>query len=232
MVKVFKNIWKKFIKSQYEYWFKTTNPKEEYYNNKYPKKIIYYYGRYIPNKGKYKVDLRNFFINSNSDELQNIVKSMKEKSDDKKAVFCQKWVKDNIRYVSDKIQFGIPEYWEYPQETLYTKKGDCDDGAILMANLMLASGIPYWKIRLNAGNVYDKKGKNLGGHCWVNYYYEKEDKWVTMDWCFYPNLVSLRERPNYKDEFIYGNGIVWFSWNQKYSFAKSTTDMYKLEHIC
>ena len=200
---------------------KSTDPLEEYYNSKYPKKELSYSGRYIPGYGKYSVDVRDFFVNPNSKELQEIVKPWLNLSDDEKAYKCQEYVFSNIRYTSDKSNYGLPEYWAYPQETLKTKKGDCDDGAILIANLMLASGIPYWKIRINAGNVYNYQAKPLGGHAWCNYYYEKGNRWVSMDWCFYPNLMELSERPDYKDEMIYGYGSVWFSFNKKYAFSKT-----------
>ncbi len=205
---------------------------EDYYNNKYPKRTIYYNGRTIPNYGKYSIDVRDFFVNPNSDELQRIVKDIKNWNDDRKALYCQKWVKNNISYVSDKTNFNMPEYWAYPQEVLHLKKDDCDGGAILMANLMLASGIPYWKIRLNAGRVYNSSGTYLGGHCWLNYFYEKASMWVSMDWCFYSKLTPLDQRPDYKNETIYGYGEVWFSWNSRFSFAKSTakkTDEIKIK---
>lgn len=201
----------------------TPHSKEEYYNNKYPTQVIYYKGRSIPNHGSYSTDIRGFFINPISNELRKIAIGWNGKIDDAKALACQKFVKNVVTYVSDKSSVGLNEYWQYPQETLYLLKGDCDDGSILMANLMLASGIPYWKVRLNAGNVYDLNGEYLGGHAWLNYYYEKEDKWISMDWCFYPKLSPLKDRPDYKDEVIYGKGNVWFSWNQKYAFAKSTS---------
>ncbi|MHA1470388.1 MAG: transglutaminase-like domain-containing protein [Candidatus Asgardarchaeia archaeon] len=185
--------------------------KERFWNNKYPKAIITYSGRFIPNYGKYEIDVRAFFINPVCSELQTIVKNWKSLSDDEKALKCQLWVKDNITYVSDKTDFGLEEYWEYPQETLKTRKGDCDDGAILIANLMLASGIPYWKIRLTAGDVD-------GGHAYVTYYCEEKNYWVACDWCYLPDTRPINQRPDYKDSPIYKE--VWFSWNQKYAFHK------------
>lgn len=48
------------------------------------------------------------------------------------------FVRDNIQYVSD--PYG-KEYIAQPIETLKTGAGDCDDGAILLANLLEAVGI-------------------------------------------------------------------------------------------
>ena len=196
------------------------NPLEKKLNNKYPKKTIVYKGRSIPNYGNYELGVRNFFVNSNSSELQKIAGKWKKLPDDEKAVECQKWVKKYIKYVSDKKQYGMSEYWAYPSETLKTKRGDCDDQAILDANLMMASGIPYWKIRLSAGNVYDKKGKPMGGHCFVCYYVEEKDYWVAHDTTFYPDLRPINQRSDYKESILYGKGEVWFSWNKNFSFSK------------
>ena len=200
------------LKEELDKWKIEPNPKEEELNNKYPKTIILYNGRYIPNYGKYSVDVRNFFVNPVSNELQKIVKDWINLPDDEKVLKCQLWVKNNITYVSDKTQYELNEYWCYPSEVLKTRKGDCDDGAILMANLMLASGIPYWKIRLTAGDVEG------GGHAYVTYYCEELYHWVSMDWCYYPRFDPVNERPDYKDEPIYQD--VWFSWNKLYAFSK------------
>jgi len=198
-----------------------SNPKEKELNDKYPKKTIVYKGRSIPNFGTYDLDVRNFFVNPNSSELQKIAGKWKDLPDDEKALECQKWVKKYIKYVSDKTQFDLNEYWEYPSETLKTKKGDCDDQAILNANLMLSAGIPYWKIRIACATVYDSKGNEMGGHAFVCYYIEEKDYWVAHDTTFYPDLRPVKERPDYKDSILYGKGEIWFSWNKLFCFSKS-----------
>jgi len=47
------------------------------------------------------------------------------------------WVRDNISYVCDPAG---REYIQYPEETLESKGGDCDDQAVLLASLLLAVG--------------------------------------------------------------------------------------------
>jgi hypothetical protein len=77
---------------------------------------------------------------------------------------------------------------------------NCEDGAILLANMMLKSGIPYWKIRVTAGNVTEPStGKDVG-HAYVTYYCAETDKWVLLDWCVastrhtYVNTVDGRKK--------------------------------------
>lgn len=83
---------------------------------------------------------------------------------------------------------------------------------------MLKSGVPYWKIRLTAGDVF--YNAEIIGHAYVTFYDEEKDRWVLLDWCFYPNKKPISDRTDYKNNDIYMN--VWFSWNQKYCFSKGT----------
>jgi len=184
---------------------------EEELNSKYPKKLIIYKGRFIPNHGRCSVDVRNFFSNPDSQELK-FAEVWKDLPDDEKAFKCLKWVIDNITYISDKEEFDMDEYWCFPYELLNTRKGDCDDGAILLSNLMASCGIPYWKVRLTCGDTPD------GGHAYVTYFRESDKTWVNLDWCYFPSKKLIKDRTNYKEEKHYGD--VWFSWNRKYSFSK------------
>ena len=178
-------------------------------NNKYPKSDITY--RRTESDGLYHLDLR-LFINQNDYKLPVI----EGESDDEKALNGLAWVIKNITYISDKTLYNLNEYWAMAYQTLKHKKGDCEDGAILLYNILLKSGIPYWKLRLSAG--YVRVGNKKEGHCWLSYYCEAQDKWVILDWCYWPNLKLIEERENYKDETKYLD--VWFSWNKKYCFTK------------
>ena len=205
--------------------------KQDHLNNKYPKCVIVLPLGFMPKYGFYDIDIRAFFVNPVLHELREIVNNLAPYElfsgkwcDDQVALQCLLWVIDHIKYVSDKSQFGVPEYWCTPSETLHTRKGDCDDGAILLANLMLVAGIPYWKIRLTAGMVHTGEG-----HAYVTYFCEALGYWVALDWCYYPNRKSVAERPDYKVSKIYGE--VWFSWNQKYAFMKGVKETGKVARI-
>lgn len=49
---------------------------------------------------------------------------------------------NTIHFVQDVITYTgeTPDYWQTPYETLNTKMGDCEDGAILLASLLKAGG--------------------------------------------------------------------------------------------
>jgi predicted transglutaminase-like cysteine proteinase len=187
------------------------NPKEDYFNNKYPKSDIKYLRH--ETDGDYQVDVRDFYtINDSS------IPIVTGKDDDEKALNGLKWVINNITYTPDasSLTYKDSEYWAYAYQTLKHKKGDCEDGAILLANILQKSGIPYWKIRLNAGATIN------GGHAYVVYYCETSDKWVILDWCYWPNVSPISQRADYKAETNYQT--VWFSWNSKYCFSKGLND--------
>jgi len=342
-------MWKRFIKWQYNYNFPVikdpiVETKEKYYNNKYPKKNIAY--KRTDRNGTIRIDVRQF-LNHHNYKLMEIVGA----DDDEIAYESLMYVMDNIKYTPDKSQYGMNEYWCFNYETLNSKKGDCEDGAILLYSLMRKNGIPAWKIRLNAGlvgtgtnsfkkvedidilwysqkvidygiipkvllqeskkanesvnlqnlekalsllikekgnvespfvnmvgkllkienkfvksvekmirensiyttqikidkttlqKIYEyyvilaihdsivkketqgnsKKDINLGtsgfsGHAYVVYYVESKKKWVILDWCYWPNRLSVNKRKEYKKEKNYHD--VWFSWNEDYAWSE------------
>lgn len=80
-------------------------------------------------------------VNGNDQEIKMIADKIasygcsSEKVCQAKAIYY--FVRNNLVYVSDPKY----EYLKGPKETLITKSGDCDDHAILLANLMEAIGI-------------------------------------------------------------------------------------------
>lgn len=191
------------------------DPLEDLWNNKRQKADITYNGREIPGKSlTYRIDVRNFF-NPYDSTIPTLPSGL---TNDEVAVSALRWVHDNITYFSDNSSTGYNEYWQFPFETLCLKTGDCEDGAILIANIMLKAGVPYWRIRLNAGDV---KG---GGHAYVTYLRQEDDKWYVLDWCYWydESLVNFGTK-EFKDlEKYYG---IWFSWNQKFAFYTPTYDV-------
>lgn len=143
------------------------------------------------------------FISSNNDETPLI----DGVSNDDKANKCLLWVKNNLVYKSDD-----GEHWQWADETLKRKKGDCEDGANLLHNMMLKAGVPYWRIRGNLGHV---KG---GYHCYVTYLREKDNEWYVLDWCYWP-----KESINYKLKWSAAENKYFTidrSFNVKYGFQK------------
>ena len=203
----------------------------DYYNQKYPTVPIYYHGRYIYNtRRRINVDVRDFFTLEDGN-LKNIVKSLKlgSMTDNQKAVACLKWVITHIPYKSDISNYGVTDFWGLPFETIAEGSGDCEDLSILLANLMLISGIPDWKIRIVAGYVFEPISKRQVGHCYTVMFDSETEKWKVLDACFYPNLKLMKDREEYKKEKMYQD--IWFSFNNKFSFAKNDGDIRNMKDV-
>jgi hypothetical protein len=183
--------------------------KEDYYNNKYPKSNITY--RREDKINRYLIDVR-LFCNPINFKLVKV----HGENDDAIANAGLRHVIQNVAYTKDSTQFKDGEYWAFGYETAKNRKGDCEDGAILLYDTLRHSGIPAWKLRLSAG--YVKYGGGKTGHAYLTYYVESQDKWVILDWCYWPNNKPVAERPHYRDEEKYLD--VWFSFNEEFSWTK------------
>lgn len=201
----------------------------DYYNNKYPAKSVYYAGRVLQGSNtRFKVDVRNFFT-LKDENINNIVKSLKlgTQTDNQKALNCIKWVIQNFPYKSDNTNYSQNEFWCMPYESLYKKSGDCEDGAILLANMLLVAGVPNWKVRIVTGFVFEPRSKKQVGHAYVTFFDEENEKWVILDWCYYPNIKKIIDRGEYKKETMYQD--IWFSFNNENSWATTDADVRNME---
>jgi len=126
----------------------------------------------------------------------------------------------SISYIEDLGKYQTYDWEVEDTHTFVFKNGiitfQCEDGAILMANIMLNSGVPYWRIRINAGNVVG------GGHAYVTYLKEKDDKWYVLDWCYWYNASGTlwkNAKKYYSDSDGKKGFGIWGSWNAKYIYG-------------
>lgn len=179
------------------------------------------------------------FIDTKNEHLNRIIKknNLDVGTYDERALKCLNWVIDNITYVKDSSRKdGLSENWYFPTETLTEKIGDCEDGAVLLASLMICVGIPEERIRITCGNVVDPAKKQIFGHAYVRYFSERpkllkngwsvlaepritygNNEWVILDWCFYPGDYVFCVKPltasKYKD--------IWYQFNSKYCWKEA-----------
>jgi len=74
------------------------------------------------------------------------------------------WVLANVGYVTKAGR----DPWQFPDETLSLRTGDCEDIAFLVASLLLASGVSGYHVRVALGAVRDAQGNEFD-HAWVLY---------------------------------------------------------------
>lgn len=202
---------------------------QNYWDSKWPKAPIVYKGRSLmKSKIPIGIDVRDF-ITSNDNLVLDVINrfGLKKASLNETALAVQRWVVKFLSYKYDEDSSDCEEFWMFPFETLQGKIGDCEDGAILIATLCIAAGIPAWRIKVAAGNVQDSPTAPEGGHAYCIYLADRVDQpeklaWVILDWCYYEDSSwPIEKRPLaknggykncYKDTWFTFNNQ--FSWNQ------------------
>jgi hypothetical protein len=200
---------------------------EQYWNNKHPKTPIIYGGRQIPNfAGKIPIDVRKMFW-TNDYVLIDLIKkeNLYVPKNDDFALVCQQYIVKNCKYEYDQDSWGYNEFWQFPNETLYLKRGDCEDGSLLMASLLCSNGVPWWRVRVNAGLVQDNNGQQEG-HCYVTYCRETDNNWIILDWCYKQDSdVPVKDKILAKNNLNYQE--IWFSFTSLFSWSYKQYDVFE-----
>ncbi len=62
------------------------------------------------------------------------------------------WVAVKVRYETDKLRWGVQDYWQTPEQTLTPVNGylfgDCEDTSFLLISLLIAMGVPKNDVRV------------------------------------------------------------------------------------
>lgn len=165
-------------------------------------------------------------------KVQDFAKEIEDSTDyDIQIMNILRYVRKEIEYTSDLVDWKADEYWQTGQETLTLLKGDCEDGAILIYLLARLKGIPSNRLLLFAGDV------NGGGHCWLGYKpsgYPIDYSFI--DWCYWYDNSEMITRNKFHIEgtkifeHSYDNELtplkesnyleVWFMFNEDSSYTK------------
>lgn len=81
-------------------------------------------------------------------QFLRLVGAVKSKSGKARLDEANRGVNMAIRYVSDMVQYGVPDRWSSPLATFATAKGDCEDYAIAKYAALRESGFPQQDLRL------------------------------------------------------------------------------------
>ena len=126
---------------------------------------------------------------------------------DQRAVAILRHVKGILTYIGDIYTWKLAEKWQTPLETWLSKKGDCEDGALLIAAFFYHCNIPSNQWTVTCGDVIG------GGHCWINYTSGSNALRYHLDWCYWydDKFVPLRQ-PFFMDNKY---EKIWFGFNDK-----------------
>lgn len=198
---------------------------ENSWNDKWVKSPIIYNGRTLKTANdKIGVDVKNF-IKSNDEVLQVVISkyNLKKPTFDETAVAVQQFVVANLAYKNDSETNKVVEYWQFPFESLYSKVGDCEDGAILIASLCINAGIPEWRIKVAAGIVQPSPTAPQGGHGYCIYLADDQE-WRILDWCYYEDSkLPIIEKPLAKNGGqLNSYKQTWFTFNSQYSWNQTS----------
>lgn len=225
MLKILKRIFKKEVKINSQ--DINESQLELFWNNKYPKKPIIYGGRTIPKRdGMISIDVRKMFW-SKDYMLENVIGKEKliGSTWDRTALNCQQYIVKHYKYEYDINSVGFNEYWQFPNETLHLKMGDCEDGSLLMASLMVSAGVPEWRVRLNAGWALDQDDIKQG-HAYVTYCRSTDNNWCILDWCYREDSqIAIKDKIMAKNNSKYLD--IWFSFNSLFSFSHKNYDLFE-----
>jgi predicted transglutaminase-like cysteine proteinase len=139
-----------------------------------------------------KLEKISLLLNGNG-FMQNFAPMVCVTDPDEAALLAVQFAANYITHTSDVIVWGTTESWVCPRATLYYAQGDCEDGAFLIASLLLNIGVSSAKVKVAIG-YYDDTG-----HAWAMYQRASDDIWVNLDWTkgstYWNAISSVDELP-------------------------------------
>jgi hypothetical protein len=213
----------------------------DYWNNKWEKAHIIYTGRALRGeqyKQQIDADVKSF-IKKNDSILQHVIYKVGLRRDtpNETAWVCQKFVCEFLKYKYDDVSSDCPEYWQFPFESIQSEIGDCEDGAILLAGLLINCGIPSWRVKVCAAQVMADplvapSESELGGHAYCIYLADRAEskrklEWVVLDWIYLQDPdIPVEEKPLAGDggqEGAYKD--IWFTFNDEHAWAQTNFEV-------
>jgi len=213
----------------------------EYWSDKWEKAPIIYTGRALRGESYKKqidVDVKAF-IKRNDAILWHVITQLelRKGTPNETALKIQNFVCNFLKYKYDDLTADCPEFWLFPFESIQSEIGDCEDGAILIASLLINAGVPSWRVKVCAAQVmadpvFAPSDTELGGHAYCIYLADRPEserklEWVILDWCYLQDPeVPIVDKPlarNGGSEGAYRN--IWFTFNNDNSWAQSSFEV-------
>lgn len=196
----------------------------EYWNNKWQKSNVFYSApkrKLITEYVKYR-------------EIKEITEIAKELSKQKTNIddipkVVLNWLHNKFKLNEFKYVSDTSEKWNTPEETLNSKKGDCDDWGILEYYIIREcfKQLGKWeqvkhRLKCVAGNVNNKGSipSSAGGHFYLIWLAD-DCNWYTIESTYFREiaLINYKETPQ-KLNSMYGT--IWFSLSEEFSFAQNS----------
>lgn len=198
------------------------------------------------NDGNYDVDVREFlvsernvvmrrtleidirkFISKLPDASWEFFRSRDPGSFDFRAHIIAEYVSNKIEYLRSN---GL-DPWQFPEETLSLKSGDCEDRALLIASLLLASGISSFNVRVALGKfrTWTEGERQDFDHVWVMYKGEA-GYWQTIEPAHAAKIDkqaeterAMPEKAEYVPYYLFNDVHLW-QVQQPSAYGKNIAD--------
>ena len=213
----------------------------EFWNNKWETAPIIYTGRALraeAYKKRIDADVKSF-IKKDDAILWHVITQvgLRKETPNETAFVIQNFVCNFLKYKYDDLTAEIEEFWLFPFESIQAEIGDCEDGAILIAALLINAGIPSWRVKVAAAEViadpvFAPSDTEVGGHAYCLYLADRPDsdrklEWVILDWCYLQDPeIPVGEKPlarNGGTESAYRD--VLFTFNDEFSWAQRSLEI-------
>jgi hypothetical protein len=212
-----------------------------YWNNKWETAPIIYTGRALraeSYKKRIDADVKSF-IKKDDAILWHVITQvgLRKETPNETAFVIQNFVCKFLKYKYDDLTAEIEEFWLFPFESIQAEIGDCEDGAILIAALLINAGIPSWRVKVAAAEVladpvFAPSDTELGGHAYCLYLADRQDskrklEWVILDWCYLQDPeIPIEEKPLARDGGTEGAyRSVLFTFNDEFSWAQTALEV-------
>jgi hypothetical protein len=169
--------------------------------------------RYVPmTRKRYDIDIREFLSNASNavvlekcrdamdmlptSEAQALVRSHKPGAFDLRVRAVCNYLAQTLKYKRRRTAERGPDQWLFPDETLASGGGDCEDHAFLLAAMLIASGVSGYVVRVALGSFRNVRTGRALDHAWVMYKTES-GQWIVLDPLLYTqqgHTSSLRPR--------------------------------------
>jgi len=205
----------------------------DYWNNKWNKSTIYYNA---PKRKKVTEYVQYRDIPQITDIAHILISDNPDIRHDKDGVVftAMNWLENQFkngtfRYVSDQ-----GEVWEPPEETLTSKRGDCDNFGIVTYFVIreMFKQLDQWeqvkhRLKCVAGNINQRSSipSGAGGHFYCNWLHSTAE-WFTVESTYYrKNAINMFDKIPQKLNNLYGT--IWFTFNEEYSWAQHSLTVTK-----
>jgi hypothetical protein len=147
-------------------------------------------------RNEYDIDVREFLVTERNEVMRKVIReavpqfaadhgiapeqldARTEGAFDRRAAVVSAYVASAIHYTAKR-----GDWWQFPDETLFIGSGDCEDRALLIASLLVASGISNFNVRVAIGKLHttDEAGRvERHDHAWVMYKTEA-GRWTVLE---------------------------------------------------